>query len=105
MIEYQQPQKRGSRHYHGDNDEDSDGSHGGDSDEDGDGDSGDSDGASIKVAERPCPCSPPTWPSSSLKEIARNRLKLHEINAQIGGKLHEIKRNCKLCEERCPWLH
>ena len=64
MIEYQQPQKRGSRHYHGDNDEDGDGSLVGDSDgEDGDvspgGDSGDSDGASIKVAERSCPCSPP----------------------------------------------
>ena len=59
--------KRGSRHYHGDNDEDGDGSLSGDSDEDGDGslgsysdgDSGDSDGASIKVAERSCPCSPP----------------------------------------------
>ena len=40
------------------NDEDGDGSLGGDSDGDS-GLGGNSDGASIKVAERPCPCSPP----------------------------------------------
>ena len=45
---------------------------------------GDSDGASIKVAEQPCPCSPPA--AKLFKKIAQNRQKLHKIGAQTTNK-------------------